>query len=666
MPAPKNGVRDYNRSLGPRSSRPAEIVALDFETYYDDEYTLRKMSTSEYVRDKRFEAISVAIIRKGEREVYFGKKIAPALNKIKWDKVALLCHHTQFDGLILSHVFGHLPRYYMDTLSMARGLHPRFERNDLATVAARYNVVNKLTMPDFKGKHERDLTPADRKAISEYNLRDVDATIEIFEKMVVEMPDMEMDLIDVTVRMFADPVLCLDVKAAKIEHKREQDERREAISKSGALAYAAKLNAEGKLELPKLKKGEALTDERVLSSNKVFPELLRDLGVDPPMKVSKTTGKVAPALAKSDEEFTDLMSHPDDAVRALVSGRLAAKSTTGETRAARLLKSAEGGKRLPVYLNYCGAHTTRWSGGDKMNWQNLKKKGGIRRTIKAPPGYQIVVVDSSQIEVRVLAWLAGETWLLEAFRNGQDPYLIFGSEVYGFPINKKDHPLERFISKSCVLGLGFQMGPPKLQMSILAASIIQGLDPVRLDLSTCAGLVRKYRNKNKKIEGLWEFMNDDVLQELAMGRRGQVHSYKCLEYGRDFIRLKGGLSMHYPEAKCRIEGGEISPWSKHRTPMRISDGSYRTMKGRSKLYGGLMTENGVQFLARMAVAWQMLEIASKYRVVMMSHDEISFLAKTKEAKAAHEFAIKVMHTPPPFMPGLPVAAEGSYDTFYSK
>lgn len=662
MRASRRTVRDGGRQ--PQQRNPGrQVVAVDFETYYDADYTLRKLSTSEYIRDPRFKVLSAAIkVGDGPVKFHGGEKaVRKALAAIKWSESSLLCHHTHFDGLILTHHFGHKPAFYLDTLSMGRGLHAKFERNDLGTLAARYGVTNKREMPDVKGRHWEALTPEEQKALELYNVDDVVGMVEVFEKMVSAVPDKEMRLIDLTVRMFVEPTLRLNERLAKQELKREVAERKLAIKGSNALAIAKEFGIEVK---PK-KKGEKVADEQVLASNVTFPKLLRALGVEPPMKVSKYNGKDTYALSKADEEFTDLLVYPDAKVVALVRGRLAAKSTIGETRAARLLESGHDGKALPVYLNYCGAHTMRWSGGDKLNYQNFKKKGELRQAVMAPPGYQIVDIDSSTIEVRVLAWLAGEEWLLDAFRRGEDPYIIFGSEVYGFdigPLGKKS--LERFVAKTCVLGLGFQMGGPKLQTSMLAQSINQGLDPVRLELPVCYGLVNKYRNKNRKIEDLWGFMQDTVLPALIHGDK--VQTYKCLEFGREFIRLKGGLALHYPEASARhVKKMAASGWSRTAQPTeKIEDASYRTPMGRSKLYGGLLTENVVQYLARHVVAEQMLKIAERYQVVMMTHDAVGFLAPTKEAPAALAWGLEIMKTPPVWAPDLPVSAEGHFAPVY--
>lgn len=643
-----------------------KLVTVDFETYYDAVYTLKKqgkgsMSTSEYVRDKRFEAICASIkVDSGKAKVSWGHAaIAKALARIDWREAELLAHHAHFEGLILSHHFGITPARYRDTLSMARAVFPKTERNDLGTLTERLGVQNKLLMPEFKGKRLVDFDKHLKAKVGEYVNGDVESCYQAYGKMLPNFPASELELINITVRMFAEPVLKLNMKLAKVELKREQDEQAAAISGSGALAL---LTSAGITPKPK-KKGDVVTDKEVLSSNKLFPEALRLAGIEPPMKVSKTTGRPTYALAKADEDFTDLISHPNPKVSDLVKGRLAAKSTIGETRAARLIRSGSGGKKLPVYLNYFGAHTGRWSGGDKLNYQNLKKKGDIRRAILAPAGHKLVVIDSAQIEARVVAWLAGEQWLLEAFRNKRDVYSEFATVAYGRVVTKADKT-ERFVGKTCVLGLGFQMGAPKLQKGLVTLSIQQGLEPVRLELPECYKLVNAYRSKNKNIVALWEYLQNEVISDLAFAPEGESRNYKSISWGREYIGLPNGLVLHYPEARARLVKSNAGGLG--RATERVEDASYRTIEGRTKMYGGYLTENVVQALARIIVAEQMLKIGEKYRIVMMTHDEIVFMVPSKEADEALKWGLEVMHTPPKWAPDLPVAAEGEYDDFYSK
>lgn len=373
------------------------LITLDFETYFDKDYSLTKMSTSEYVRDPRFEVISCSI-KKDNNLVwcYWGhKEIAAALKNIDWQNTVLLAHHTQFDGLILSHHFDVHPARMACTLSMARALLPKLEKANLDNVAKVYNKSNKLLMPDMKGKHAKDFKPDEKKAVIAYNNGDVQSCHEIYEEMLKGYPLTELDLIDLTIKMFTEPVLLVDLPKARKELVRERKAKAEAINNSGFSI-------------------------ETLSSNLKFAEALEDLGVTVPMKLSPSVkDKMIPAIAKSDERLQALLGHPEACVRNLVIGRLAAKSTIGESRAERLIDHGSNGKKLPIYYNYCAAHTFRWSGGDKLNPQNFKQKskvgGALRACIKAPPGHYMVIVDAAQIEARIVAWLAGEKSILDAF-----------------------------------------------------------------------------------------------------------------------------------------------------------------------------------------------------------------------------------------------------------
>jgi hypothetical protein len=607
------------------------LVTLDFETYHDKDYTLKKLSTSEYVRDRRFEALSCAIkIDDGPTTTYFGvRDITRALDSIRWTEATVLAHHAHFDGLILTHHFGRRPKRWACTLSMARGWLPRSEKNGLDAVAQRLGKGHKLEMPDIAGKHLVDLTEEEKEDLRVYNDADVDLCYGIFRDLVDQgFPERELDLIDVTVRMFAEPKLRLDRKRAKAELQREIEHRKTVIETCGA------------------------AEEELMSSAK-FAAKLQELGAPVPTKISPRTGKSTYAFAKTDEEFTAMKRYPDERVARLVEARLIVKSTINESRATRLIAAGRSSMSIPVYLNYCGAHTTRWSGGDKMNFQNLPRGGELRKSLIAPRGYVIVVADSSQIEARTLAWLAHEQWLLDAFREGRDVYSEFASVAYGRTIAKADK-LERQVGKVCILGLGYSMGAFKLRLFLLN----QGVD---LPLTVCERLVDVYRRKNRCIVSLWDRLGD-VIGDMYLGIFGE---HGPLRWGKEHILLPSGLSLHYPDVRCTSAPEVRTPMGTFRS--KVYDGSYLTYAGRTKIYGGLVTENVVQALARVVVGEQMLKIAERYPdIVLMSHDEVGFLAPAKDAEAALQYALQVMSTPPAWAPDIPLAAEGGFDKCYSK
>jgi len=640
-----------------------KLVALDFETYFDVDYTLRKMSMSEYIRDKRFKAQMCAIkIGNGKTKVYPPEKIAAALKSIDWKMHSLLCHNTSFDGFILSHHYGVVPKFYYDTLSMARALHKNDIPAGLDDVARYYGVGNKLQGVLDSAKGIRILPPKLYKDMAAYCAMDVDLDVEIFKLMLKGFPEDEIQLIDRTIRMFCDPVLKVDLPRVKKEHEREVAEKTKLVQR-----------VSGSLDLEVAKKQ--------LSSNDKFAASLKALGVDPPIKISPTwlkkridagesidkTKKYTYAFSQQDMEFMELTEHLDPRVRDLVAARLAVKSTIGETRAIRFLNAGANNWPLPVLLNYYGAHTGRWSAGNKMNMQNLPRKGELRYSIIAPKGHRIVVADSGQIEARVNGWLWDQQDLLEDFRlqdSKADPlrdvYTKFADMIYGRIITKKDSD-ERFVGKVSILGLGFQMSAERLQRTLALG--LMG-PPVFLSIELCRKIVSAYRAKNFKIKQGWG-KAQRIIEEMAIGQTG---SWRCLHWEKGRVWLPNGMSLKYPNLRRKDKHLEVAAQLANEPYERPDHDEYvYDRKGAaSKIYGGLLTENFVQALARIIVAQQLLEISNRYRVVMFTHDEVVTCVPNKQADKAYEFMNKVMATPLDWCPDLPLTSEGGHDVMYSK
>lgn len=627
-----------------------QIVTLDFETYFSKEYSLKNkdLNTSEYIRHSEFKAHCVGI-KIGDEPVawYRDNAIADAISAIDWSTSALLCHHTAFDGLILSHHYGVVPAYYLDTLSMARALHSNVIGASLDTVAKFYKLGNKLPDVLSQAKGVRDLPHDVMLNLGQYCAVDVELCRMIFDKMIQGYPSDELDLIDMTVRMFCDPILRIDIPRVEAELLREQTEKARLIERAGV----------------------PLT---TLSSAPKFAETLRQLGVDPPTKISPTTLEPTWAFSKTDLEFVDLRHHPSEPVRDLVAARLAAKSTIGESRAQRFLNAGKDSLPLPVYLNYFGAHTGRWSAGNKMNLQNLKRGGELRKSIIAPEGHAIVVVDSAQIEARMTAWLAHDYELLTSFEHGIDVYKALAAQIYNKKLDEvtKD---ERFIGKVATLGLGYGMGWKKFQHTLATGAMGP---PVQLSDNECQRVVRMYRYARLPIANLWKSM-DNILHQMVLKRPGGtflVHDEECR------IWLPNGLYLQYPfiEADWDIERGAYANFRYY----DLENGIRARMGGDKgpgkKIYGGLLTENVVQALARIVIGEQMLRISNNLkeqgnivggpwrRIVTMTHDEIVVCVPQEEAENTLSMMIEEMRRPPAWCSDIPLNAEGSFDTNYSK
>lgn len=680
---------DFSRPAIPQHTPDwARLVSLDFETYYDQDYTLSKLSTSEYIRDPRFKAQMLGIkVGNGKTRIIPAAKIRAELGKINWATHSLLCHNTQFDGFILSHHYGIHPAYLYDSLSMARGLHSNDIGAGLDEVSVFYGGGGKVegSLEKTKGVLNWDKKLFAEAAI--YCANDVDEMVRVFKLMLPKMPADEMDLIDLTCRMFCSPVLKVDIP--RVEKELERELARREVLMYDAVTPAdwedAKL-LKGKEKELEGKERDMLIIKRVIGSNEKFADLLRAEGVEPPMKISPAwmklgkeerespegeARKYAYAFAKDDIKFTDLPNMVEDwgfdlekpeqvklmvakqeRLQALVDVRIAVKSTTNVTRAERFLTAGKDGMSLPVGYAYYRAHTGRWGGQNKMNMQNLTRGGELRLSIMAPKGHQIAVQDSGQIECRVNGWLWGQDDLMQAFRDadrgiGRDAYCNFADHVYGRTITKADK-VERFVGKVCVLGLGFQMGPAKLQITFAKGAL--GGPPVHFPLEQCKVIVNTYRMKNNKIQAGWKICQN-IIEDMAAGREG---SYGPLSWEANTIWLPNGMALKYPDLKKSMGDKGWEEWT------------YQAKDQRKKIYGGLLCENIVQALARIIVAWQMLQISRKYRVVMTTHDEVVAMPKTAQAEACIKFMAKWMSTAPAWCSDIPLNCEGGYDARYSK
>lgn len=340
------------------------LVHLDFETYYAKDFSLRNkdMTSERYVRDPRFEVIGVGV-KWGDRPTVWLEhwEFAEWAARVNWSRVAVNAHHSQFDGLILSHVYGIKPGFWYDTMSMARALHgPSGVALDL--LAKKYGIGEKSEgLADAKGKRRADFTQAQWLAFGEYCKNDVELTAKLEALMTPRLPVEELWLIDTTIRMFTEPTFVADVPLLETTLAEERKRKREMLLKI-APTYERAL-------------------EQLGSADK-FAELLRAQGVEPPLKLNNK-GEEIYAFAQTDSGMKALLEDERDGVRLLAEARLEAKSNIVETRVERLLGCAHRGA-VPFYLKYCGAHTNRWSGGDKMNPQNFNRGGALRDAILAP------------------------------------------------------------------------------------------------------------------------------------------------------------------------------------------------------------------------------------------------------------------------------------------
>jgi DNA polymerase I-like protein with 3'-5' exonuclease and polymerase domains len=617
-----------------------QLVTLDFETYYDVGFSLSGLTTEEYIKDPRFQVIGVGVkIDDGESRWITGthNAIKQELDQINWKESVLLCHNTQFDGGILSFIFNIIPAIYLDTLSMARAVHGVDVGGSLAFLVEKYNLGRKGTeVIDAKGKRLEDFNTVDLAQYGSYCKNDVDLTYKLFQVLAPEFPENEIKLIDLTLRMYTEPVLEVDDALLQARLEEVQAEKSELLK--GLMTRL-----------------ECDTEECVrgkLASNKQFAEILQELGITVPLKISPATGKDTYALAKGDQGFLDLCEHEDPYIQELCRVRLGTKSTIEESRIERFIGIGARNKgKLPIPLKYYGAHTGRWAGSDKVNFQNLpardKKKKALKNAIIAPEGHQVINSDSSQIEARVLVWLAGQNDVVKWYEEGRDVYSEFATKVYNKPITKADKT-ERAVGKTCILGLGYGTGWSKLKQTLKLSA---GAD---LDDRECQRLVKVYRDVNNKVIDLWRTC-DEALQDMASWPKNKQPYYldmrNALLVTPKGIRLPNGLYIQYPGLTWDVSEAK-------------SKFVYKSRRGMISIWGGSVVENVVQALARIIIGEQMIEINKKYRPALTVHDAVVCVVPETEVDEALSFIITTMSTPPSWATGLPVACEAHHGASY--
>ena len=604
-----------------------DLITLDFETYYSKEFSLGKLTTEEYIRDPRFEVIGVGVkLNDQDTEWASGtrEELTTYLKTFSWDTSLVIAHNTVFDGAILSWIFDIHPKVYGDTLCMARAYHGVESSGSPKALAERHNIGAKGTeVIEALGKKRTDFTAEELARYGDYCINDVDLTFKLFKIMAQGFPKKEFKLIDATLRMFVEPILDLDLAMLEQHLMETRDSKDELLTASG------------------------VTKEDLMSNPK-FAEVLKTLGVEPPMKISLTTGKETFAFAKSDEEFKALETHPDEKVQALVTARLGTKSTLEETRTQRFIDIAKRGL-LPVPVKYYAAHTGRWGGDDKINLQNLPSRGvngkKLKRSIIAPEGYTLIDADSSQIEARVLAWLANQDDLTEAFTNGEDVYVKMASRIY----DKAEEDItkdERFVGKTTILGAGYGMGALKFQSQLKTF----GFD---MEIEEARRVIKIYRETNWKIDKLWRDAQQILVSlnnnELPMRLgRGKVLVTVPKE---NAIQLPSGLLMRYEDLD--FEQGEMG-----------IEFSYKTRRGRTRIYGGKVVENVCQAIARCIIGEQMLKINKEHRAVLTVHDSIVCCVKDEEVTDAQKYIEECMRWTPEWADGLPINCESGTGKTY--
>ena len=614
------------------------LLFLDFESYYDQEYSLRKMTPAEYILDPRWEThMMAARWDDGPIEIIDGPDVQGFFSKIHAADTITLTYNALFDNCIAAWRYGFMPARMIDVMGMVRLLRGHVLKGvSLETTADYFHLPSKEhTIAKVKGMRRAAIMgqPALWEQYKDYCRRDVYLMAAIFYKLLPEMPPAQWKVMDLVLRAAVEPQFVIDY-GMLMEHYQDVCDEKEILMKL------------------------ANSDKDSLMSNDKFAERLTELGVEIGMKVSPSNPAIEiPAFAKTDEFMSDLLEHDDPQVQALAAARLGVKSTLEEKRSQRLLSIAtlpwqgfgQVENAMPIPLRFAGAHTLRLSGDWKINMQNLPtgrggKKTKLRLALKAPSGSKVVVGDVGQIHARLTSWLSGSP-LLQQFRDKKDPYNNLATEIFQRPINRKlpSDEIEGQIGKGGILGLGFGAAAKKFYSMVIHAVRASGGDVEALKtvwtLELAEKAVRTYRRIERKTVDLW-YRLDLILETAFAGKEGPV-MLGPVEIGHGYVKGPSGLKMQYvvPEDF----GGR--------------DKYYLYAKRKHKIYGAAFLENIVQFLEVEIMQAAATRLAKRgIRFAGQSHDELAFVVRDEDVDKVEKIVVEELTRPPSWAPDLPLTA----------
>lgn len=658
-------------------SPTTEVYAVDFESYYDDNVSIRPLGAWHYLRHPQQDIYMVSVV--GPKGAWVGNPL-----DFDWDSISgaiWVAHNLQFE----SAVFQALKEKHPD-LSWGNPA-AMYCTSDLAAYCgsgrslkeAAKNFLgvelSKDTRDNMKGKRWSEMSPEFRKEVELYALRDSKHCLELWHKLSPEWPEHERELSLLNIEM-GQRGIRIDVP--KLE---------------ASIALCKRLLWETEQKIPwAAQVGTKDEDGKVVAllSMKQLAKACRKEGIEPPTSLAKDSEELESWLAQYGERFPW--------VRAISLYRR--YNTLTEKFSAMMVRTRPTDGRMGFALKYAGAHTLRASGDAGVNMQNLPRlpfyitpDGSIvddpilgtrgcldfRSLLIPEPGHVFISADCSQIEARVIAWLAGDYEFLKACETGISPYMAHAIASMGWKGGdlKKEDPKTYLLAKARTLALGFGSGASKLLLMAKMYGVPEEvfdapLDPGDLEefeeyLSFLAKrgkvepvaslkkfqegdetlrrrwcnswkIVQDYRATNPKIVALWE--------RLEKGMRASV--------GGDYqIELPSGRHMTY--RKVSTTGGLSAVLPKN--------GRYV----REKQYGGRLAENAVQAAARDIFMEALLRVhKAGFQVVLQVHDELVCEVPRESAEAAKAEIVRLMTIRPEWAKTCPIAVEAEIMEAYKK
>lgn len=632
------------------------IYVIDFETYWDKDYTLSKMPTAAYINDARFEAQCLGIGRRADADLRAGDMLAlerpsrqtildaiPELHPDHPTGCVLVAHHAPFDGAILSQRYHLAPVRWLDTRLLAGYVLGMFTSASLNQVATYLGFGGKsdydasqhasLALLDTKGRHFDQFSLEEREQLGTYCLHDVSLTNKLLATLTQQTKRpislVQYTMMDWTVRMATQPKLCLSPAALQARLDTLNAKRRALLAEAKSLG----LNA------------------TIMGSNPKFRQWLLDQGLafdQLPTKASKATGKSTDAFAKNDLPFLALAtSHPSETIRQGCKLRLKFKSDFERKRTEAYLNfvrpCATPEVPWPVGITYAGARATcRMSGNDfgGGNPQNLSRGSELRASVIVPQGATIVTGDSKQLELRVGLFMAGEH---EAHK-----LLAAGDDLYQHTADR--YQISRHAGKTVELQLLYGTGAARLQQQLNLTS------DEHWSLDQCQALVNSYRAERTGVVQAWQrcaafqyqqdadlyLPNERFILRLQWENQDLYVSLANAERCETIIQSL----LIYPDLKPDNEG----QWS------------YDTPKGRRSLYPAKLWQNFDQALSYRAIEQQAVAMGARPAAVI--HDELVYVVPAKHVEAFSTRLLKTLSTTPDALRPLVLAGEiGTGDNY---
>lgn len=680
------------------------IIYIDAETVYSKAYTLKNTSMEAYIRDSRFklELLGIAI---DDGPIYMCNaedvpkvlSVLPLENPNTWT----VAHNIRFDGFIVEDRYKKHIANPICTRAMARwsGVSRLTKESQSALCDFLGTGVKGEFIASMQGKTIKDLSPEELKQYKEYCVSDVACLRKNFKAMLPYMTQDAMEFISMTTKMYTHPNFVLDKELLEEYYAKlvqAHEESRERLSRL--------FRFDTQEEFLKALRSKAKFCEMLKSIDGVVPYKISEKKTETKRKQMEAQGLVPdetcvvmePALAKNDLDFMALLDDPNEDIAALATARAENNSSQAMSRTLTFLDIAKRG-RLPVPLEPYQAWTGRYSGGsaiedvksDGVNLQNLAKRTGdktLRYSLCAPEGYVIVAGDSAQVEARVGAWIVGETQLVDAFANNQDPYIQLASTIYnileeelhywckgeGFRNNLdadkiKQAIFHRFIGKTGILQLQYGSGASKLALFLNQNKVMLNDNP-DAHLEECKRIVNIYRSKYTNIPAFWKVCNE-IIKELYAGGAGYFGgpnnntfyydgSYQVFGRRVPGIMFPNGYWLRYPNLRLEVNDDGRQEW--------VYDQMAKGRKARMRLYGPKLHNNLTQGLSFAALSWQGIHINCEYPIALNVHDEWASVVPEVHADRCMQVYNYWLKQPPPWAQGVPFDCEVSKGKTYGE